>query len=385
MEKEIKYDYFYGRQESLVGIYLIYPEVTVYIYLDKKHHTLKINMRKSKKSTMKRKRIPVDSYLEDVINYLKTNNLYISRDGEIFKENILLLNNVKWFDFENLKINKKIIDLMKVNFRNLISLTTKKCTIYNDANIGCLDCHYWDCGSYIYGMEIFNCFKGKVLSLDNSIIKKELNKVIHIDSEVMEFKKVIMDYKMFFLRTDAKALRKITIELSPASPKLKHEDLLFLNGFYNLESVEINAVVRNFDIIRQLERLRRVKGLLCTNQFGEDDWSLLNKRLHIQNQHLDMLNELYVDRLYAVSCLDKIKNRTEDEVKEELLKINQMSVNSKRNIGKPEKKERSIFDSSYELDFDCKEEQPDEVLVDSRPFEGSGIQYYVKRKKISLD
>jgi len=385
MEKEVKYDYFEGHKDFLVGIYLIYPEVTVYIFLDKKHHNLTINMYKNKKSTMKRKRIPVDSYLKDVINYLKTNNLYLSKDGKMFKEDILLLNNVKWFTFENLKINKKVIDLMRANFKNLISLTTKKCTIYNDANIGVLGCNYWDCGSYIYGMEIFNCFKGRVLSLDNSIIKKELNKVIHIDSEVMEFKKVIMDYKMFFLRTDAKALRKITIELSPAFPKLKHEDLLFLNGFYNLESVEINAVVRNFDIIRQLERLRRVKGLLCISELGEDDWSLFNKRLRIQNQHLDMLNELYVDRLYAVSCLDKIKNRTEDEVKEELLKINQMSVNGKRNIGKLDKKERSIFDSSYELDFDCKEEQQDEVLVDSRPFEGGGIQYYIKRKKISFD
>lgn len=66
------------------------------------------------------------------------------------------------------------------------------------------------------------------------------------------------------LMTDATNLRKIEINRS-RNKLLSNNDLLFISGFYNLESINIDAIINSLDSIRKLERLRELYGIYLEN------------------------------------------------------------------------------------------------------------------------
>lgn len=58
-----------------------------------------------------------------------------------------------------------------------------------------------------------------------------------------------------------------------------------------------------------------------------------------------------------------------------------MSIENRKNISREEKREYTIFETMQGLDFDYIPNNEDEgILIDSRPFEDGGIQYYILRK-----
>ena len=144
--------------------------------------------------------------------------------------------------------------------------------------------------------------------------------VLHLNNIITRFIRINMDYELFFLTTDAPKMRKLEIYRSPKYPRLKDKDLLFISGFYNLESIIIDGILTNYNQIEKLERLRHIERLCCTDNISDiekkDKYAinyknegisesrlknyLINRRLQIQNEHLDFLNRLYVDRLERI-------------------------------------------------------------------------------------
>ena len=60
-----------------------------------------------------------------------------------------------------------------------------------------------------------------------------------------------------------------------------------------------------------------------------------------------------------------------------------MPLQERRKISK-EIKEFNLFDDLFDLWFDKRNNEDEEYLVDSRPFQDGGIQYYKKRKHVHL-
>lgn len=112
---------------------------------------------------------------------------------------------------------------------------------------------------------------------------------------------------------------------------------------------------------------------------------LMFQSIIIHNKYLDLLNELYVKRLDRVKWQDKFNINDIERIKKELIQISSMLYRDRKNISR-EIKEFTLEDQLDDLWFDkIKEKEEDEYLVNSRPFESGGIDYYVKSKKLILE
>ena len=110
------------------------------------------------------------------------------------------------------------------------------------------------------------------------------------------------------------------------------------------------------------------------------------QRMLIQNKYQDLQHKLYVPRLERVKWENKISTKDLEKIREELLFISNLSLENRKNISRETKKEYTIFENMYGLNFDYHlDDNEEEVLIDSRPFEDGGIQYYIRRKKLILE
>lgn len=395
-----KVDYLCEYENFVQAISLTFDSVVVNIFLNRKYHSLDIKI--FKKNKKNRKNINLSKILNEIIAFINDNTMLLKKDGSDFRQDILRLDNVKSITLDSLKLENNDITIIN-RFRNLRNLTTKKCTLYKNCNLGILKCDYHDYNSDIYGLDILNGFEGKILLLQKSNIKKMNKNVLHLNNIITRFIRINMDYELFFLTTDAPKMRKLEIYRSYKYPRLKDKDLLFISGFYNLESIIIDGILTNYNQIEKLERLRNIERLCCTDNIidieKKDKYAiiyknegisksrlknyLINRRLQIQNEHLDFLNKLYVDRLERVKWEDKIKFKDLEKIKEELIEISKMPLQERRKISK-EIKQFNMFDDLFDLWFDKRNNEEEEYLVDSRPFQDDGIQYYIKRKHVHL-
>lgn len=73
---------------------------------------------------------------------------------------------------------------------------------------------------------------------------------------------------------------------------------------------------------------------------------------------------------------EKILTKDLEKIKEELISIFKMPKDKRKNISREKQKlTHTIFESMNGLDFDYSPINEEDVLVDSRSFEGGGIKY----------
>lgn len=397
MRYEIQYDNDYG------VFNLCFNNIIVNLRLNKKHHN--IDIRISKKENIKRKSINLSDYFEEIVKFLKENQYLCKKDNSDFKEDILKLDNVKYLELNSFKLVQKDIEFISTKFKQLRILTTQKCTYYNNCNLGILKCDIMDYCSDIYELDIFNGFEGKLLFLKNSKIKRMNLNVLHLNNIVTIFRNIDINYEYFFLTTDAPKMRKIEIN---NHSKLTNNDLLFLSGFYNLESVDIGAIISNYEQLEKLEKLRNIDRIYCldeetlkivkckqknnfekllSNNATESRIKnfLMQNRMRIQNEYQEFFHKLYVPRLERVTWENKINKNDLKQIKEELLKIKNMTDSDRKNISREQEKEYNFFDETFGLYFDKHPSLETEIVEkDSRPFQEGGIKYYSLRKNIYL-
>ena len=253
-----------------------------------------------------------------------------------------------------------------------------------------------------------NGFAGDTLHLSRTKISNKNHHTLNLSCDILTLDDINLDYEAFFLKTDAPKMRKLEILHSKKKDLLGTKDLLFISGFYNLEYVDIDGVIDNYDSLQKLERLREIRGLL---QSDKNQLEMVKKRrmknrkvsdkrirhslmvqgMEIENNHLEFLSKLYTPRLERVKWENKIATNDSDKIQKELLAISNMPREERKNISR-ERKEYTFFDYIHGLAFDLVSNNDDEyVLVDSRPVkifgdsEREGIKYYVKSKKIVID
>ena len=405
---EYKIDYLYDYEKTYINaICLNFEKVIVNIFLNRKGHWLDIKI--IKKERLNRKKINLSMHIQKIIDYISKNQILCKKDGNDFKEDILKLSKVRSLELVNLKVEDRDIKLINNKFKNLRDFDTKKCTLYSNCNLGILKCNIYDFNSDIYGLDMFNGFEGDILRLTRSDIKRINKNVLNLNNIITIFRGIDIDYEYFFLTTSAPNMRKLEIYRSPKYSKLKNNDLLFISGFYNLESISIDGVVTNYEQINKLEKLRKIDRLFCLdekqyevvkrkqtkyfNHLIENNVSasrlqnfLMLNRMVIQNQYQELFHKLYVPRLERVKWEDKITKNDLERIREELIKIQEMSSKDRKNISRYVQKEFNMFDDLFDLWFDKYPMKEDEVIErDSKPFQSGGIKYYTLNKKIHID
>jgi hypothetical protein len=194
-------------------------------------------------------------------------------------------------------------------------------------------------------------------------------------------------------------MRKIKIN---GNNILNDNDLLFISGFYNLESVEIKAILSSYEQLEKLEKLREIRGVFISDEkelentrkkrqiISDSNESekrlknyLMGQRMFIQNEYQELRHRLYISRLERVKWEEKFSLNDLKKIRKELEDISNMSIEQRRDISR-EKQEQTLFDSLNGLEFDKPESDEEYVLVNSRLFDNDGIDYYVKQHKIIL-
>ncbi|MDD3453171.1 MAG: hypothetical protein PHN42_02710 [Bacilli bacterium] len=393
------FDFQYDFDDYYFSFKLYLDKVIVCLYINTKYDgILDIVIRKKEKQ--KRRNINLNIIIKQIADFINNVNLYVKQNDELFDKDFLKRQLVKHIDIYDLKIENN--DLIEINkqFQNLTSIFSENCNYYSNCNLEIIKAIFKDHNSIIYNMDSLNCFSGKIMHLNKTTFKRKNTSFLHINSIIIKLEKVNIDYERFFITTDATNLRSLTIY---NHPKLNHEDLLFISGFYNLEKIDINGVVHDYNQIKKLDKLREMLSIYCDNKYElevqlknhknfidkhivREDFYLLNYLMH-QNlfnyqRLLSFYQKLYVPKLKRIKFLDKINIDDIEKIKKELIMIEAMSFEEKKQILR-EKKEHTLFDSLNNLNYvEEKEEEFD--LINSKPFESGGIDYYVKSKKIKL-
>lgn len=398
----MKFIYNYYSPEILTSISLKNDQVRANIYLNTKHNGLDIEITNLNKYN--RKKIDVSYYLNEIIKFLQEHT-YMVHYGDKYTD-LFNKNNVKRVKIEGLKIEDKDVKVLS-RFTNLYHLRTYKCTFYKDCNLGVLKCNLTDKNSDLYSLDSLNCFSGDCVILRKTHIVRMNKNILHLNNQVLELFGIKMNYELFLLTTDAPNMRRLNIYRCPQLNKLKNRDLLFISGFYNLEGINIDGVVDNYDQFDKLERLRKLKYVLLSNvddKYKEDKYYkqalqeglsdvrlanyLCNIRLFIQNNYFQLRNELYVPRLKRVRFEGMIKNQSFEEINKKLIDFYQLDYKTRKNYLREPKKRSTLFDDMNDLVFDKVtnlEEDEEYYKINSRPFDSGGIDYYVKSKKIIID
>lgn len=389
---------------------LIFDKLNVFIYSDAKHE--KTELFYSLKPGCEQADINLSKYIIAVNDYLTSHPYY-----GIYKEkptNLFDFSYIKYITFTELKFNSNEFQIINHCYPNIRLIQTRSCTIDSKASIGCLRCSYGDTNSTIMSLNQLNGFAGNTLNLFETKIPNKNHHTLSLLCDILTLNDIDLDYEAFFLKTDAPKMRKLEIFHSKKKDLLGTKDLLFISGFYNLEYVDINGVIDNYDSLQKLEKLREIRNLvqsdenqlemvkkrnmkkykeLKNRQVSEKRIRgyLMNQGMEIENNRLKFLSKLYTPRLERVRWENKIATNDSDRIQKELLMISNMPRENRKNVSR-ERKEYTFFDYIHGLAFDYTPNNDDEyILVDSRPpklFENSeneGIKYYVKSKKIVID
>lgn len=415
---EYKVDYHYsqfGKTMFIESVYLHFEKVLIWFSLNRRYHRLDVYVRRQESCKDKKKKIDISYPLVGLIEYLERNQIFCKKDGQTFKKDILQLENIRSINISDLELCEKDCVVLHL-FPKLKWIETKNCIICEDCNLGSLKCNYHDNSSLICNLDSFNGFEGEYFELNESKIMHPNKNVLHLNNICTHFDRLQnMDYEHFFLTTVAPNMRKLEIY---SNPRLKDKDLLFISGFYNLESVSIEGDVSSYEQIEKLEKLRRLLYLFCTDEkelestkakrkdfttyFGDKPIEvqknyLMTQRMAIQMQYQKFFHTLYVPRLERVRWQDKISSYDLEQIKNELEIIAQLSRKERRKLAREPKKEYNLFDSLNELWFDKipnPEDEEDCYLVNSNPdpFEPydekgkkKGIDYYILKRKIHLE
>lgn len=394
-----------GNSTTDEWIKITFDKLKVIIYGDAKHSSTQIHYYIN--PGCRRRDIDLSYYMNAVNDYLISHPHYkIVKNKSI---NIFDFNLIKEVEIHNLKVSSNEFQIINDKYPNIVGVTTINCTIYKEALIGCLKCSYSDNSSVIMSLDSFNGFLGEIIRLHKThIINMNKNMLNLPRCVILKMEGVNLDYERLFLTTNAPKMRKLDI-YKDKGKRLNSQELLFISGFYNLESIYINGVVDNYKQIEKLEKLRELRGIIISNKKELD--KIKEKRINnylelkekgasqeilqayltkqymlIQNKYLKLLHKIYVPRLERVEWENKILTNNLETIKEELISISNMPINIRKNISR-EMKKYSDFDIINGLIFDSQSKDDEFVLENysSNPFDYGEFEYYVKSKKIIYD
>lgn len=398
----MEYIYDYCSSTIPTSISLKNDQVFAKIYLNYKYHNLDVELINQKKYN--RKKIDISKYLNEIITFLQEHT-YIVPYGKGYMD-LFNKDNVRRIRLKELKIEDRDIKVL-ARFKNVRNLETKKCTFYKDCNLGVLKCDLNDSNSDLYSLDSLNGFSGDWIHFRNTHIVKMNKNLLHLNNQVLELIEINMDYELFLLTTDAPNMRRLNIYRCPQLNRLKNNDLLFISGFYNLEGINIDGVIDNYDQFDKLEKLRELRSVVLSsvdNKYKNNKYYLqalkkglsdsrlvdflCNLRLNVQNMNYQLRHELYVPRLERIKLEGSIKNQSIEEIQQKLIEFYQLDYQTRKNYLREPKKEITLFDEVHNLFFDIITNPEDDepyYIINSRPFDSGGIDYYVKSKKIILD
>lgn len=392
---------FLGNTKSEAYQIIQFDKVSVRIYGDAKYSRTEMTF--SINPGYRRRNVDLSFYINAINDYFISHPCY--KQYEKNRINVFDFQYVKFLTFRGLVFRSNEFQMIQQKYPHLLSVRTEKCTIYKEASIGSLNCNYHDSLSDVLSLDSFDGFSGESLFLQNTHIVNENQNLLHLNSVLAELRGIDINYERFFLTTTAPNLRKLVI---CRKPMLNDQELLFISGFYNLESIQIGAILSSYEQIEKLEKLREIQKVFCSDeqmlaatrkkrehvcqliadQNGTEKQLksyLMAQRMLIQNHYQDLRHKLSVSRPERVQLEGKLFTRNLEEIREELIQISNMTRKERKNMGR-ERREYTLFDSMNGLDFDQhSKKQEEDVLVDSSPFDDGGIQYYVKVKRLILD
>jgi hypothetical protein len=139
------------------------------------------------------------------------------------------------------------------HFENLKYIETCNCTFDKGVSLYNLPISFYlDFESSFDSLKVFDG-SNFCIALFNSTILNNFDNILHLNGEEIKLSNVSMDYKMFFLKTKANNLKKLTIE---REEPLNDNELMFLDNFYNLEELDIHARVKNYNLLYRLDKLK---------------------------------------------------------------------------------------------------------------------------------
>lgn len=389
------------KDSNLVTMKIIkFDKLSVQIYSNVRKSSIEITYLINK--GYHRRNIDLYSYLNAINDYLISHPTYKKYKDKVV--NIFDFNYIKVLVFEGLKFSSLEFQLIKNKYPNLQRLITQNCTIYKETLIGCLTCDYYDFNSHIISLSSFNGFSGELIYLRKSYIQNMNTNILNLYNICLNLSETNINYEHFFLTTSAPNLRKIEII---GKKYLNTQDLLFISGFYNLELIHIHAIISNYEQLKKLEKLRELRYIYCSDEHELEQIKIKRQQIYnkllaknatnnqlknylmmqgmlIQNEYQELLEHLYVPRLAKVKWENKITTNDLKNIRDELLYISNMSIEERINISR-EPKEYNLNDPIYDLYFrHPKSQTEEEILINSRPFQDGGIDYYVQRKKLIL-
>lgn len=136
---------------------------------------------------------------------------------------------------------------------------------------------------------------------------------------------------------------------------LTDKNLLFISGFYNLESIQIGAILLSHEQLERLEKLRELRCIFCSNETELEEIKkkhkesyqkliasnafdvrlknyLMMQRMFIENNYQDLLRRLYVLCIERVKWENKISTKEFAEIRDALIEISKMSRVERKNI-----------------------------------------------------
>ncbi len=371
-----------------------FDKLSVRIYGDARYSKTDINY--SINLGCRRRNIDLSVYINSINDYFISHSVYKKYEDRVV--NLFDFECVNSLTFKGLRFNSNEFQIIRSKYPNVDYVRTENCTLYKEAQVGNLTCNYYDNSSDILSLDSFNGFSGESIYLNQSHVLHRNKNVLHLNNIIMKLRGINLDYEYFFLTTSAPNLRKIEIHTKPL---LKDKDLLFLSGFYNLESVQIDAILSNYNQLQKLEKLKELRYIFCSDEKELEKTKekrkeiyeklvinnatknqlrnyLMMQRMLIQNKFQDLQHELYVPRLERVKWENKISSKNLKNIRNELISISNMSVKECKNLSR-EKREYTVFDSFQGLDFDYSPSEEEYILIDFHPFEENGMKYYAKR------
>jgi len=380
--------------------------VSITIFADTKYKVIHILI--SKKAKYKRKNIDLDQVIKYISDFIDNNNIFLSNYDELIKNDYLKREYVSLIQLKYLKINNNDLKSIAKSFLELKCFITTKCTFYSNCNIGILPVKFSDLNSTIYNLDSLNGYNGQYLYLEKTIFKNQNKNSLNLNCTVLELKKVNIDYEHFILTTKAPNLRRLDIINSRFI--CRHRDLLFISGFYNLEQININGFVHDWNQISKLDKLIVVHDLLCDNEkdleqikklkqkrllelsnkkdFDEKSY-LMTQNLFEINSDLDFYYNIMVPKLERLEWKDKVFSKTDIDIKQELNMISNLTPIERYNIAREQViANGTMFENFFGLkkkDTNVSEEPQYELVSSEHPFsDEKGIEYWTLKKEIKL-
>lgn len=316
-------------------------------------------------------RASVSEVLNLLNEFITSNHYYVkakTSDNKIYDDNDKVLNEKTVIDLidnkyvanvtlSNITITSEDIDELSSMFNHLKSLTTNKCTMDRNVSMNRLPIMYYhDHSSNFDSFKAFDYVTFDV-GLYQSMFLHNFDGVLHLDSKMLTMDQVDINYELFFLKTFATNLTSLTIK---NETPLTERDLRFMTGFYNLESLDIYAEVKNYDFLYKLDKLQEVSDSLMITDKKElerikelrshvlEEWQksnpdyfekefnlkhyLMFQRAIIENKYRDFYKQIRVPRVALVKWMDMV-NRAEEDIKKHLEVISKMPSKKRSLLG----------------------------------------------------